>query len=48
MSLQYQNMEGNGEHMGPVNNAIINEHREIKPFGCLGEALKPLVSAEIF
>lgn len=47
MSLQYWNMEGNREHMGPVNNEVINKYTEIKPFGCLGETLKPLVSAEI-
>lgn len=30
--------------MGPVNN---EKYTEIKPFGCLSETPKPLVSAEI-
>jgi len=47
MSLQYWKMEGNREHMGPVNTEIINKYTGIKPFGCLGETLKPLVSTEI-
>lgn len=47
MSLQYWAMEGNGEHMSPVSNEIINKDTESKSFGCLGETLKPLVSAEI-